>query len=1119
MTVFKRIIAAILVALMMFSAVYAYTDVENDNRYFSSISKLEAFGIMTGYADGSFGAEESVSRAEATVIVARLLRLLPDYTHNTFWDVEKEYWAKGEIEAAANIGLVSGVSEGVFKPEDSISKYQAVVLLANALGYRHVAMEGGGHPTGYLGVAARKNLLSGIDYNTDEYITRGELAHMVCNSLECSILMANIKGSEVIYSESDNRTILNEYLDINVSKGQVTANEATGLSSVTDNVDRGKVRVGGEVYNTGRTDLWQKLGHNVKIYWRKDELEVKTAMFYEELDDDAVLKISAQDIDRFENNTLYYYNDGKNSLHKASVSEVVDEIFNGRYKATTAGDFKPENGFVELYDADGNGVYDVADIHSYATYVVSSVDLVNQKIYDKFGQSALDLDNSSSLIMESCLDNVLRFRMTKAGSLVEPTVTERLGLIDTSWGKRDFSYELKDNKIYFSNKCICFTFDMETSEFEFKSADGKTLIKTKNGGARLSDIPAEYSGMRTYTEFERIDNEIFSGFGARMAPVNRTGASADIFSEKGGTKDGDYGGFPLPYFISSRGYGVFFNNPWPHVYFDMAKTKADEWFINAPGGDYDIFVMTGENAAEIIKTFTQIVGRNSIPKRWHLGYWCSSTEFSSAEAGIENMERMQREGYPCDAIVFDGPWRGGKNFIRNYQNGWGYPSDDYNWHPDFGDGPGMIKTLEKKGIKTVLHINSCSFKSETAVPAIAKGLLRQMNNETIPDVASQKGIDYYKTYLIPRIKDGVKQWWTDHSDRISGEITQGIPSRNLFGVLWNRAITDIMEEGGIKNHMSLSRGGGIGSQKYAMPWAGDTEFGIHRFKDDIWYALNAGMAGFTMCGYDLGGFMRRDKSKGDANEEQFSVQNIARRMCQSMMFVPMPRMHNGDVAIAKWPWNCPEETRDLYRECLKFRYRFIPNIYSYAINGCKTGEPILRPLYYNDFKNERLYDINEEFYLGENILFAPVVEPDIEEWNVYLPAGRWANLWTKEVYDGEQTISVKTPLFEKEGLPIFVRIGGGVAYQEECLTLDDNIPNKLTIELYIDKQGAMLSLNEDENITNKFECVMNDGSIKIIAENNTDADRTYEFKIYKNGGIVGEMTVDVAARKTLEKTI
>lgn len=723
--------------------------------------------------------------------------------------------------------------------------------------------------------------------------------------------------------------------------------------------------------------------------------------------------------------------------------------------------------------------------------------------------------SGDNIRLESVFDDTIRFRILKSGQTVLPSVTERLGLIDTKGEKNKYFYEFKDNVLKFSNEKLNFKCNFENGKFEFSDKSNNVLLSTVNGGANFSQTDVKYSGIRSFTTFKRSENERFFGFGARMYKLDRTGSSVDIFSEKGGTKSGDYGGFPVPYFISTKGFGLFFNNPWPHVYFDMAKTESDKWYINSPGGDYDIFVFAG-GMSDIIKRYTAITGRNKMPKKYLMGYWCSSLMFDEADAVLTDIEKMKDGGYPIDAIVIDGPWRGGKNFIKDYKSGWGYPSNDYDWHPDFGDGKGMIKKLEKDGIKTILHINSCAFKPETAIPNIAKGLLRQVKTETVPELMTSEGREFYKKLLKPRIDDGVKQWWTDHSDRVSGEIEQGIPSRNLFGVLWNREISKNMAENGVENHMSLSRGGGIGSQKYALPWAGDTEFGIHRFEDDIWYILNASLAGFTLCGYDLGGFMRKNQNEGDANAEQFEINNIARRMCQSMIFCPMPRMHNGDVAEPKWPWNCPEETRALYRDCLKFRYKFIPNIYSYAVNAVKTGEPLLRPLFYSDIKNEKLYDINTEFYLGDDILFAPVTKKDELKKEVYLPGGTWIDFWTKRVYEGDRNIMRSTPLLQKEGLPMFIRQGGGLAFQKDCTHLTDEIPDFLEIELYPDN-FAKITLNESENVTNEFSCEIKNGKIEITAQNNSDKQRVYKFSIFVNSKVYEtEIAVDKNSAKKYE---
>ena len=227
-------------------------------------------------------------------------------------------------------------------------------------------------------------------------------------------------------------------------------------------------------------------------------------------------------------------------------------------------------------------------------------------------------------------------------------------------------------------------------------------------------------------------------------------------------------------------------------------------------------------------------------------------------------------------------------------------------------------------------------------------------------------------------------------------------------------------------------------------------------------------------------------------------------------------MHNFEKAKAKWPWNCTEELRELYKDCLTFRYRFTPTLYSYAINGSKCGEPIIRPMFYYDVEDTKLYDLDDQFYIGEDILVAPITEAGAVKRNVYLTAGRWVNLWTKESFNGEQVVECEAPILQKEGLPMFVKVGGGVAYQPDCMSLYDSVPDALFVELYADT-CAELSLNEGECITNKFSCNKVGDGFEIFAENNSDVDRKYNITIYAGDKkYQAEFAIKAKSVKTLQ---
>ncbi len=736
------------------------------------------------------------------------------------------------------------------------------------------------------------------------------------------------------------------------------------------------------------------------------------------------------------------------------------------------------------------------------------------KNYKQKEQSVTIVSEQNKVIhVDVCSSTMLRIRI--GIEKVEESVTEKYGLIKQPVEKTDWQFVQNKDEILVKTEEVAFCYSFENNEFMVVKSDGSVLLKTKDGGVRFSEEKADYSGVKTFTRFERVEKEHYFGFGGRTMPPDRTGSSIDIFDVKVGVSQGDFGGCPIPYFISTNGYGLFLNNPWPHVYFDMGRTCTEEWFLHTPGGAFDLFVFTGDDFGDITRQYTNITGRVPCCDKAVFGFWCSSISFEEDKEILEGVEQLHEEGYPCDAVVIDGPWRGGKAFLRDYMKANSYPTNDIKWHPEFGNGPAMIQKLLEKNVKTSLHINSRCFLPETYIPAVEKGLLRAQGEEVVPDFKSQEAVEYYKDLLRPRIEEGLWVWWTDHADRVSGEIDEGIPSRNLFGALWNKVITETMEEMGHENHISLSRGSGIGGQKYALPWPGDTKFGLDRFREDIWFCLNAGLAGFAVTSYDLGGFTNGELNPYDIEKDlAFDEENVCRRLLQSILFVPNPRIHNGEYSIPKFPWNCPEQTRELYRETLRYRYEMTPYIYSAAIEASRTGAPIMRPLVYHHMEDELTYGVNDEFYLGDSMIVAPVVNYGERQRLVYLPAGEWIDNWSGKEYQGSQFVMTECPLYELRGLPIFIKKGAIIPRQEFSLTLSNDVPEKLYLDIYPDEEGKLV-LRESKDITNTFSYKMSGDSLEVMLENSTDVDRIYVIRM--NGK--EEKSVQIVAKSKCKESV
>ena len=98
----------------------------------SNIEYVFDYKLMNGYADGTFGADNSITRAEFATVMSRFLGLAenPDAA-SAFADTEG-HWAKGYIGALAAEGVVGGVSDDAFDPDSNITREQIAVILDRA---------------------------------------------------------------------------------------------------------------------------------------------------------------------------------------------------------------------------------------------------------------------------------------------------------------------------------------------------------------------------------------------------------------------------------------------------------------------------------------------------------------------------------------------------------------------------------------------------------------------------------------------------------------------------------------------------------------------------------------------------------------------------------------------------------------------------------------------------------------------------------------------------------------------------------------------------------------------------------------------------------------------------
>src|SRR5699024_12344799 len=95
-----------------------------------------------------------------------------------------------------------------------------------------------------------------------------------------------------------------------------------------------------------------------------------------------------------------------------------------------------------------------------------------------------------------------------------------------------------------------------------------------------------------------------------------------------------------------------------------------------------------------------------------------------------------------------------------------------------------------------------------------------------------------------------------------------------------------------------------------------------------------------------------------------------------------------------------------------------PYLYDEFYRETQTGLPVMRTLVLNYENDPHVYNLNDEYMVGEDILTAPVVQQGQTKRAVYLPKGEWIDFWNGVEYSGGNTILVDAPI---DKLPLFIK--------------------------------------------------------------------------------------------------
>ena len=135
MNKFYRIfVVSVLFLLVSAGTVSAGTfpDVPKNSSFYNEITYLTSEGIISGYSNGEFRPGKRVTRAEAAIMIGRALGYEKKQVTTNFPDVPKESQASGYIQQAYENGIISGYTDGLFKPGNPVTRGEMAIFIARA---------------------------------------------------------------------------------------------------------------------------------------------------------------------------------------------------------------------------------------------------------------------------------------------------------------------------------------------------------------------------------------------------------------------------------------------------------------------------------------------------------------------------------------------------------------------------------------------------------------------------------------------------------------------------------------------------------------------------------------------------------------------------------------------------------------------------------------------------------------------------------------------------------------------------------------------------------------------------------------------------------------------------
>jgi alpha-glucosidase (family GH31 glycosyl hydrolase) len=560
--------------------------------------------------------------------------------------------------------------------------------------------------------------------------------------------------------------------------------------------------------------------------------------------------------------------------------------------------------------------------------------------------------------------------------------------------------------------------------------------------------------------FDAAEDERFFGFGERADVVDHRGQVVESYVSDGpydpsdrafiaavlpppGFRDRDDATyFPIPWLLSSRGYGVLVDDD-TTAYHRLATDRSDAWSVEVTGapigvGTYPaparlaLRVFAGPTPAEALRRFTARVGRQPrVRAPWLFGPWFQPG--GGVDAQLAQLQKLRAADAPVSVA---------QTFLHYLPCGDSRSAE-----------PTRTRAMHALGFAVTTYFNPmlCDTYQPVFDRAVAEGALmrtssgapytyRYVTSRVFRvgqfDFTAPAGRVLYRELLRQAIDDGHDGWMEDFGeytplDSYTRDGRDGTLTHNRYPVDYHCTAYSLARRQS-RPIVRFQRSGWTGAARCAqVVWSGDptSQWGYDGLAGVVTTGLGMGLSGVSTWGSDIGGFFGLFGKQLDGE--------LLTRWVQLGALTGVMRTERDGIALPDYtrPQVDDDEQIANWRRWGKFRTQLYPYLVAADAEYRSTGLPLMRHLLLGWPADPQAVARTDEYLFGPDLLVAPVLAPGQRARDVYLPAGEWVELWSAATYDdvsgglllrgasvipGGQTITVAAPL---EELPLLLRAG------------------------------------------------------------------------------------------------